>query len=230
MITMRGVAFAYTRGHEVLAGVDLDLEPGLTLLVGPNGCGKSTLLKIAAGVEKPARGRVTVGGADLWRDEVASRSHIAYLPEHPDLTPYATVFEILQLVCGLRGRPLDEARSALEWVGLDSLGERTVRELSKGQRRRATLAAARIGTPDCLLFDEPIEGMDRAFRDVLVAWIGDRVAEGATAVIVSHEFDLFAPFARRAVTVRDGSCHTVDLPSPGPGRFEILERLARGED
>jgi len=229
MITMRGVAFAYTRGHEVLDGVDLDLKPGLTLLVGPNGCGKSTLLKIAAGVEKPARGLVMVGGCDLWRDEVASRSHIAYLPEHPDLTPYATVFEVLQLVCGLRGRPIDDARRALEWGGLDSLGERTVRELSKGQRRRATLAAARIGTPDCLVFDEPIEGMDRAFRDVLVAWIEDRVADGVTAVIVSHEFDFFAPLARSAVTVRDGSCLTVDSLPPGPERFEILEHMARGE-
>lgn len=198
-------------------------------MVGPNGCGKSTLLKIAAGVEKPARGRVTVGGDDLWRDEVASRSHLAYLPEHPDLTPYATVFEILQLVCGLRGRPIDEARHALAWVGLDSLGERTVRELSKGQCRRATLAAARIGTPDCLLFDEPIEGMDRAFRDVLVKWIGTRVVEGATAVIVSHEFDLFAPLARSAVTVRDGSCHTVEPLPPGTERLEILEHMARRE-
>jgi ABC-type sulfate/molybdate transport systems ATPase subunit len=72
--------------------------------------------------------------------------------------------------------------------------------------------------------------MDRAFRDVLVAWIGDRVAEGATAVIVSHEFDLFAPLAHRAVTVQNGSCHTVDPLSPGPGRLEILEQMARGED
>jgi ABC-2 type transport system ATP-binding protein len=229
MITMEDVSFAYTAGHDVLNGVDLTVRPGLTLLVGPNGCGKSTLLKIAAGIEKPDRGRVSVGGHDLWREEVEARSHLAYLPEHPDLTPYATVLEILQLVCGLRGRSCDEARSALEWVGLDDLGDRTIRELSKGQRRRATLAAARIGTPACLLLDEPIEGMDRAFRDVQLAWIERHVAEGGTAVVVSHEFELFAPLAVCAVTVRGSRCHTVEMPRPGSESTEILERLARGK-
>ena len=229
MITMEEVSFAYTEGNPVLKGVDLTVEPGLTLLVGPNGCGKSTLLKIAAGVEKPDRGRVAVGGFDLWRDEVAARSRLAYLPEHPDLTPYATVLEILQLVCGLRGRPGDEARSALEWVGLEDLGSRTIRELSKGQRRRATLAAARVGSPACLLLDEPIEGMDRAFRDVLLVWIERHAEEGGTAVVVSHEFEIFAPLAHCAVTVLDGCCRKVDLPRPGSENFEILERLARGD-
>ena len=77
----------------------------MSLVVGPNGCGKSTLLELAAGVEIPAQGRVTVAGFDLWREEVDSRRHIAYLPEHPDLTPYATVAEILALVCGFAGPP-----------------------------------------------------------------------------------------------------------------------------
>jgi len=228
MITMEGVSFAYTAGRDVLSEIDLRVMPGLTLLVGPNGCGKSTLLKIAAGVERPDRGRVCVGGHDLWREEVEARSHLAYLPEHPDLTPYATVLEILQLVCGLRGRPVGEARSALEWVGLEELGDRTIRELSKGQRRRATLAAARIGTPACLLLDEPIEGMDRAFRDVLLGWLKRHVEEGGTAVVVSHEFESFAPFADCGITVCDSHCQMVEALPPGSEREAILERLARG--
>lgn len=228
MISMRGVSFGYEPDREVLSGVDLDLHPGLTLLVGPNGCGKSTLLKIAAGVEKPAHGIVTVDGHDMWRDEVAARYHIAYLPEHPDLSPYATVLEILQLVCGLRRRPLNEARDALEWVGLDSLGGRTIRELSKGQRRRATCAAARIGAPGILLLDEPIEGMDRSFREVLVEWITRRVADGATVVIVSHEFESFATLAGRAITVRNGICHEIGPLTEAGERATVIQDLACG--
>ena len=132
-------------------------------------------------------------------------------------------------MCGLRGRPGDEARPALEWVGLEDLGNRTIRELSKGQRRRATLAAAWVGTPECLLLDEPVEGMDRAFRDVLLVWIERHAEEGGTAVVVSHEFEIFAPLAHCAVTVLDGCCRKIDLPRPGSENFEILERLARGD-
>jgi len=73
VITFTGVSFAYARGPEVLRGADLDLGTGLSLVLGPNGCGKSTLLKLAAGVEAPTAGNVTIAGHDLWREEVAAR-------------------------------------------------------------------------------------------------------------------------------------------------------------
>jgi ABC-type multidrug transport system ATPase subunit len=231
MIVLEGVCFGYSRGREILSGIDIEFGSGLSLLVGPNGCGKSTLLKIVAGVEMPWRGNVTVEGHDLWRSEVAARSHLAYLPEHPDLTPYATVSEILCLVCGLRGEPAAASRNALEWVGLEDLGDRTVRELSKGQRRRATLAAARIGSPGYLLLDEPLEGMDRGIRREIVRWVQRRIDAGGSAVVVSHEFEVFADLASRGVTVRDGRCRVVEpLPSSGPDRIALLDGLAVGDD
>jgi hypothetical protein len=87
VIRLRGVSFAYDRGEPVLDRVDLEIPVGLTLLVGPNGCGKSTLLKLAAGIEQPDSGSIEIAGHDLWRDEVAARRGVVYLPEQPDLTP-----------------------------------------------------------------------------------------------------------------------------------------------
>ncbi len=133
MIVLRGVRFGYSEGEPVLDRVDLDIPAGLTLLLGPNGCGKSTLMRIAAGVERPDAGSVAIDGHDLWKDEVAARASLAYVPEQPDLTPYATLEEILALVCRLRGAPIARAAEALERVGLAGLGRRSVRELSMGQ-------------------------------------------------------------------------------------------------
>ena len=118
MISLRDVRFAYTRGTTAFACDTLDVGPGVSLLLGPNGAGKSTLLKLLSGVEQPTAGSVCVDGHDLWREEVAARAALAYVPEHPDLTPYATVGEVLGLVCRLRGRPVDDGVRALEAVGL----------------------------------------------------------------------------------------------------------------
>jgi len=229
MIRLEKVRFSYRDGQPVLAEVSVAIPAGLTLLLGPNGCGKSTLLKIAAGVEQPDQGRVEVDGHDLWTDEAEARRTLAYVPEQPDLTPYATVREILGLVCRLRGEPRQSAEQALALVGLDRLAHRSVRELSMGQRRRAVLAAARIGTPAHLLLDEPLEAMDRGAREDILAWIGDRLAAGATVVVVSHDIEPFAPLADRAFTVRDGRCVSSGALPGDPGeRMVVLERLARG--
>jgi ABC-type multidrug transport system ATPase subunit len=231
VIRFEDVHFAYSRSVPVLVGLDLEVGPGLNLVAGPNGCGKSTLLKLVAGVEKPHRGVVRVAGHDLWSEEVAARRHIAYLPEHPDLTPYASVEDILRMVAGLRGEPSAGVAEALEWVGLADVAQRTVRELSKGQRRRAVLAACRLGTPDCLLLDEPLEGMDRGFRGALLEWIASRRRDGATMLVVTHEIEALVDSADRVVTVVNGQCWTIPRTDEDLEEWsETLESVARGDN
>jgi ABC-type multidrug transport system ATPase subunit len=230
LIRFHQAAFAYRESEPVLSGVDLEISPGLTLLLGPNGCGKSTLLKMAAGIERPDSGRVEIDGRDLWVDEAEARRGLAYVPEQPDLTPYATVREILDLVCRLRGEPVARGREALEKVGLGQLTHRSVRELSMGQRRRAVLAAALMGTPRHALLDEPLEAMDRGAREDLLAWTDRLVASGAVVVVVSHEIEPFAPRALRALAVSDGRCLDAGpLPDDPAERLALLDQMARGE-
>ena len=229
MISLRHVRFSYGRGADALACDSLDIPSGVTLLLGPNGAGKSTLLKLLAGVEQPTAGTVSVDGHDLWRDEVAARASLAYVPEHPDLTPYATVAEVLGLVCRLRGRPIGEGTHALATVGLEGLGGRSVRELSMGQRRRAVLAAAFIGSPSTLLLDEPLEAMDRSMRAWLLAWIESANARGATTIIATHDIDPFVDVAARAVVASKGTPSLQDpLPSAHDERARVLDVWARG--
>jgi ABC-type multidrug transport system ATPase subunit len=229
MISLRGVQFSYGRGALAFVCDALDIGPGVTLLLGPNGAGKSTLLKLIAGVEHPTAGMVAIDGHDLWREEVAARAQLAFVPEHPDLTPYATVHEVLALVCRLRGRPLEEAERALATVGLDSLGGRSVRELSMGQRRRAVLAAAFIGEPTTILLDEPLEAMDRGMRAALTTWIADAGIRQATVIVATHDIAPFVDLARRAIVVAAGVATVVDpLPSVAEERAALLDRAARG--
>jgi len=230
MIDLTSVRFGYDRGAPVLDGLDLRLGPGLTLLVGPNGCGKSTLLKLIAGVERPDQGTVAIHGLDLWRDEEEARRPLAYVPEHPDLSPYASLLEVLRLVCRLRGEPIERAVSALAEAGLAERAQASVRELSAGQRRRALLAAAWVGAPKVVLLDEPLESLDRGLRDRVLRWIEGLLRQGATVVVVSHQLEPFVALATAAVTVRNGQAvGPIALPTPTADRLGLLERLARGE-
>jgi ABC-type multidrug transport system ATPase subunit len=230
MIRLTQVHFWYREGEPVLRGLDLEIQAGLTLLLGPNGCGKSTLLKVVAGVEKPDRGRAELAGRDLWVEEVEARRSLAYVPEQPDLTPYATIGDVIGLVCRLRGEQPERGRAVLERVGLGQMTQRSIRELSMGQRRRAILAAAWITHPRIILLDEPLEAMDRAMREEILAWIDTALAYGACVVIATHEIEPFVLKAVRAVTVNKGVCRVYDqLPAGEPERIALLESLSRGK-
>lgn len=230
MIVFDKVSFGYDPGRPFLRNISLSIGAGLTLIVGPNGAGKSTWLKLAAGVEPPDAGHILVDGRDLWREEVAARASLAYLPEQPDLTPYAAIRDILLLVCRLRRRPAAGAEEALTRFGLARFAGRSVRELSLGQKRRATFAAAFIGSPDHILLDEPLEAMDRETRDLIADWILRRKDDGAAVLVVSHDLEPFAADADRALALREGrAVLRDDWPAAEADQLVFLDGLARGE-
>ena len=228
MIRLRDVQFSYRPGERVLDNVSLDIGPGLTLLLGPNGSGKSTLLKILGGIERPDSGTAELEGLDLWKAEVGARRKLAYVSEQPDLTPYTTIRDVIDLVCRLRAQPLEVGSDALARAGLAAMTSRSVRELSMGQRRRVVLAAAWIGAPRIAVLDEPLEAMDRAIREEILRWVEAMVASGAAVVVAAHQLELFAENAARAIGIRDGRCQLIEpLPADPLQRFAVLESLSR---
>lgn len=228
MIRLRHVQFSYRQGERILDDLSLEIGAGLALLIGPNGSGKSTLLKILAGIERPDVGTAEIEGFDLWKNEVDARRNLAYVSEHPDLTPYATIRDVLSLVCRLRSEPLAAGNNALVRAGLTRVADRSIRDVSMGQRRRAVLAAAWIGSPRVVILDEPLESMDRAIREDILSWI-DRVLEtGAAVVIATHQIEPFVEKATRAIALRDrGWCLVEELPADPLQRVAFLDALSR---
>lgn len=204
MIELRDVTFGYERQPALLEVRALQIPAGLTLVVGPNGSGKSTLLRLIAGVEAPRTGTITVGGCDLWRDEIEARRQLAYVPEAPELTPYATIIDVLQLVAALRDSPPASVVEALDRVGLFELGGRTVRELSMGQRRRAMLATALVGEPRIVILDEPLETLDAEMRQFVRHWVEALRARGALILLATHDRAAFESIVDGVLTVQRG--------------------------
>lgn len=215
-LRMEGVAFAYDDRSSIFTDLNLEIVSGVTLLSGENGAGKTTLLKLAAGVEKPDAGRVLVNGSDLWRREVAARSDLAFLPQEPDVTPFATIREVLRLVCRLRSEPMEQVDQVLAETDLEAEADLSIRELSQGQRRRVLLAAAWVGTPRTVFLDEPLDAMDEHWRVRIREWLEELRRADGLALVATHEAGLLSELADRVLVLRDGEIRELDSP-PGTG-------------
>ena len=157
---------------DVLQGVDLALEGGVTTILGPNGAGKTSLIRCLATVMRVDAGSLLIDGLDPVHesDRVEIRRRLGYLPQEAGLATSARVFDVVEYLAVLKdiGHNHPDPRRArrqavvavLDQVGLgDRIGDQ-VGELSGGMRRRVGLAQALLGSPSLLLLDEPSAALD----------------------------------------------------------------------
>jgi heme exporter protein A len=171
----------------IFAGLRFRLEAGgLLLLTGPNGAGKSSLLRVLAGLLRPAAGRLTWDGAEVWDDLGAHHERLRYLGHGEAVKAPLTVAEDLAFWARLRGAGAGEVAAALERFALTDLAERTGRLLSAGQKRRLALARLSLGTAPLWLLDEPTVGLDGASVERLGAAVAAHRARGGMAAIATH--------------------------------------------
>jgi putative ABC transport system ATP-binding protein len=199
---------------DVLKGVSLEVAPGeVVALEGPSGSGKTTLLSIMGCILTPTSGEVTVAGARVSQDrpehlrEVRKRS-IGFVFQQYNLFPALSALENVEYamnVKGLKGREArDEARRALELVGMGDRLHFLPRDLSGGQKQRVAIARAVAGSPQVLLADEPTANLDTAVgTQVLEIFRGLAKSQGKGLVIVTHDPKV-RTIADRVVGIRDG--------------------------
>jgi ABC-2 type transport system ATP-binding protein len=132
--------------------------------LGPNGAGKTTTIKMATGLLKPDRGRVLVDGIDMSQEPERAKARLGYVPDRPELFPYLSARETLQLSGGLYGlKAADAAARGLELLkafGLEDWLDERVGNFSHGMKQKLILCAALLHRPAVLILDEPMVGLD----------------------------------------------------------------------
>ncbi len=172
-----------------LSGVDLELRPGITGLVGPNGSGKTTMMRVLVGLISPEEGRVSVLDRSPFLD-AGVRSRITFVPAGESFFPGLSGLKNLEVAFMAQGRnrsdASDLARQALELVRLVEDGRRNYGTWSRGMRQRLKLGLALAGDSEVVLLDEPFLGVDPPSRNALRDHVLALSRQGKTVLVSSH--------------------------------------------
>lgn len=190
------------------------LGPGVSLLSGPSGSGKSTCLSALAGLLRPARGRIVLGGRVLFDasediDVRTSQRRVALVFQSLALFPHLSVAD--NVAFGIpegpsRAQRADTVREWLARMRISHLAERRPITLSGGEAQRVALARALASSPALLLLDEPFSALDPALRRELSGEVASLVAAlGIPALLVTHQpDDALALGAAHTIALREG--------------------------
>jgi energy-coupling factor transport system ATP-binding protein len=202
LITVRDLALKRGRS-EVLHGIDLDIRRGeFVAIVGANGAGKTSLLQAIAGVVRPPRGAVRIDGRDVSRLDVRTLARaIGFVFQNPE-HQFITHTVAGELAHG--GTPSADVDRMLDRFGLAEKAGIHPFLLSGGQKRRLSVGTALIAGARILALDEPTFGQDRARADELLALLRELNDDGTTIIVVTHDMQLVADHADRAIVLADG--------------------------
>jgi ABC-2 type transport system ATP-binding protein len=223
-------------GHRIVEGVDLLLRKGDVLgLLGANGSGKSTLIKALTGQIRLLDGKVEISGIDLARRPEQAKAHLGLAVDSSDLPDGLTGRQYFELVASIRGCAPDNwpLHDVLARLRLGGGVDQLMSACSLGTRAKIGIAAALLGAPPLLVFDESLNGLDPVAAWEAKAIITELAATRRHAILVStHVVETVPTFCSRALLLSEGrfaqAWNDSDLAEMAPAAFEksVMRLLA----
>jgi energy-coupling factor transport system ATP-binding protein len=211
VLEIENVSYCYRPGQYAVSDVSLKVAAGeFVAIAGRNGSGKTTLTRLVMGLMKPAAGRILFDGRSIAGSATAAIARqVGYVFQNPDRQIFRdTVAEEVAYGPEQLGFTAEDIRksvaAALAATGLAELAAAYPRALSKGQRQRLAIASAIALNPRLLILDEPTSGQDARAKAQLMALLAGLNANGTAILLVTHDMELLARHARRAVVMAAG--------------------------
>ena len=227
IIDLQGIGKSYRdkrfRRFQALRDVTLSVHPGEAFgFVGPNGAGKSTTMKILTNIIKPDSGEASISGVSV--SDHRSRIGMSYVPENPYLYDYLTPIEMLMMGARMHGLPQtglkQHCMQILDRFGIAHVGEKRIRNFSKGMTQRTALAHALACKPKLLILDEPLSGLDPLGRKEVVDILLEYREQGGTIFFSSHVLNDVQRLGDRFGIIHKGVLHSVNTPAELAGGTE----------
>jgi branched-chain amino acid transport system ATP-binding protein len=196
---------------QALGGVSIDVEEGqIVAIVGANGAGKTSLIRTIAGMQRPARGRITFRGTDItgWPSHRVCNAGIGQVAEGRQVFATLTVRENLEVAALLRrarSRRADSlARVFAMFPILSERDRQAAGTLSGGEQQMLAIGRCLMGRPDLVMFDEPSLGLAPAIVQEVLKTIRELNLDGLTCVLVEQNVAVSLRLADRAYVLENG--------------------------
>ena len=187
-------------------------------LLGPNGAGKTTTIKMLAGLLRPDHGTVKICGIDIREKPQAAKMKTGYVPDAPYLYERLSAREFLEFVGGLYGMTQEKINTQMQWLfelfGMNGWADRKCEEYSHGMRQKVIFSSAFVHSPEVLIVDEPMVGLDpqsmRLVKDILKLFSQQR---GTTVFVSTHTLSIAEELCDRIGIVNNGkrvACGTLE--------------------
>ncbi|MDR0425356.1 MAG: ABC transporter ATP-binding protein [Clostridiales Family XIII bacterium] len=233
LIQVKNVRKVYRMGEEKVIALDdvsMDIYRGeIVCFLGTSGSGKSTFLNMVAGLEKPTRGEIIIGGIQVHKldEEMVTlfrQKNIGFIFQSYNLLPMLTTLENITLPLIFRNvdkrRRTAMAKEAMKAVGLEGYERRRPTQMSGGQQQRVGIARAIVGHPKIIFADEPTGNLDSHTTKEVMEIIVKMVRENnQTLIIVTHDRTI-SEYADRVVTIQDGNILDIQVKNQNGGSNE----------
>lgn len=215
ILKVENLSKIYGKGENKVIALDsisFCVEKGeFVAIVGASGSGKSTLLHLIGGVDRPTKGKVFIGGKDIYNmndDKLAifRRRQVGLIYQFYNLIPILNVEENIALPLELDNRDVDHKnlKELLELLGLENRSKHLPNELSGGQQQRVSIGRALITNPSIILADEPTGNLDSKSSDEIVSLLKKSNKDyNQTIIIITHNMEI-AKEADRIIKIEDG--------------------------
>ena len=208
MIRVEGLTKRY--GNFVAVdNIDLHVPKGSIFgFLGPNGAGKTTTLRIIAGIMRPTKGRITLGGDDVVDNPMAAKRRLGFIPDRPFVYEKLTGAEFLRFVAALYQqdgeiveRRIDELLDVFE---LTLWKNELVESYSHGMRQKLIISSALIHRPEVIVVDEPMVGLDPKAARLLKDIFRQFVDRGGTVLMSTHTLEVAEAMCDRIAIIQQG--------------------------
>lgn len=214
IIDVQGLVYCYNDGTRALDGISLSIKDGeFVALVGQNGCGKTTFSKCLNGIFKPTEGKIYVNGIDtsVAKEKKQLVKNIGYVFQNPDHQIFnKSVYEEIAYAPRNIGLNAKETKDrVMEAARITGIKEEQLQEhpffLPKGMRQRVAIASILSLRPRVIIVDEPTTGQDFKQSIEIMEFLKKlNEEEGHTIIIITHEMDIVARYAKRAIVMTKG--------------------------